>query len=285
MTTVNYDRAVAYYDETRAFRPGVAEQYRLAVLSYLTGRDNPRILELAIGTGLIGATFFAGGDRYVGVDISRGMMGRIAPKLNNGKATDLAQVDIARRLPFADDSFDLVHALRVFHLLDDWQRCIQEARRVLKSGGRLLIVQVAPLDSDAQPPWAVVHGKWDEILANLGAGAGGIRHGIFRTDEMMMAYLRSTGARVQIVDLLHYTERAVSPRMMVERRRHKMFSSDWHLPADLHARAIHHLDRWLEADCAAPDETRAQAMVFRAIVARWDGQGEESERDQRPAGN
>ncbi|MCY4018254.1 MAG: class I SAM-dependent methyltransferase [Chloroflexi bacterium] len=269
MTTVNYDRAVAYYDETRAFRSGVAEQYRQAILPFLDGHDNPRILELAIGTGLIGASFFAAGDSYVGVDISRGMMGRIASKLDNGNAPDLAQADIARRLPFTDDSFDLVHALRVFHLLDDWQRCIQEVRRVLKPGRRLLIVRNAPLESEAQPPWAVVHGKWDEILAELGVGVEGIRHGIFRTDDIMMEYLRSTGAKTRSVDLLPYTERAVSPRMMVERRRQKMFSSDWHLPADLHARAVQQLNRWLETDCAQPDELRAQSMVFRAIVARW----------------
>lgn len=52
MTTVNYDRAVAYYiayyDETRAFRSGVSEQHRQAVLPYLADHDNPRILELAI---------------------------------------------------------------------------------------------------------------------------------------------------------------------------------------------------------------------------------------------
>lgn len=270
MTTVNYDRAVAYYDETRAFRSGVAEAYRQAVLRFLAGHDKPLILELAIGTGLIGLPFFAAGDRYVGVDISRGMMGQVAPKLDDGRPVDLAQVDIMRRLPFADDSFDLVHAARVFHLLDDWQRCIHEARRVLKPGGRLLIVRNAPADSQAQPPWAVARGKWDEILAALGLAADGIRHGIFRTDDMMMEYLRSTGATTRSVDLLPYTERAVSCRMMVERRRRKMFSSDWHLPAQLHARALQQLNRWLESDCAEPDELRAQAMVFRVVIARWE---------------
>lgn len=275
MTTVNYDRAAAYYDETRAFRSGVAERYRQAILPFLAGLDNPRILELAIGTGLIGVPFFAAGDHYVGVDISRGMMRQIAPKLDNGRAPDLAQVDIARRLPFADDSFDLVQAVRVFHLLDDWRRCIQEVSRVLKPGGSLLIVRNAPLDGEAQPPWAVVHGKWDEILIDLGVGQDGIRHGIFHSDDTMMAHLNSSGARTRIVDLLPYTEKPVSPRMMVERRQRKMFSSDWHLPAGLHARAVQQLYRWLETECAQPDELRAQTMVFRAIVARWLEQDQE----------
>ena len=42
MTTVNYDRAVSYYDETRGFRPGVSERYRHAVLE-LTGADTRAI--------------------------------------------------------------------------------------------------------------------------------------------------------------------------------------------------------------------------------------------------
>ena len=278
MTTVNYDQAVAYYDETRALRPGVAARYRQAVRPYLAGHDKPRILELAIGTGLIGASFLAAGDSYVGVDISRGMMGQIAPKLGNGMRADLAQVDIARDLPFADDSFDLVQAVRVFHLLDNWQRCVREVKRVLKPGGHLLIVRNAAKESEAQPPWAIVHEKWDEILASLGVGNDGKRHGIFRTDEMMMEYLRSTGATVQLTDLLPYTERAVSCRVMVERRRQKMFSSDWHLPASLHARAVERLNRWLETECAAPDEMQAQPMVFRAIVARWGTHSDENGR-------
>ena len=278
MTTVNYDQAVAYYDETRAFQPGVAERYREAVLAYLAGHDKPRILELAIGTGLIGASFFAAGDDYVGVDISLRMMGQIALKLGNGMRADLAQVDIARDLPFADDSFDLVQAVRVFHLLDNWQRCVREVKRVLKPGGHLLVVRNASKESEAQPPWAIVHEKWDEILASLGVGNDGKRHGIFRTDEMMMEYLRSTGATVQLVDLLPYTERAVSCRVMVERRRQKMFSSDWHLPASLHARAVKRLNRWLETECAAPDEMYTQEMMFRAIVAHWEERSDESGR-------
>ena len=270
MTTVNYDRAISYYDQTRAYRAGVVERYRRAVLEYVAGVERPRILELAIGTGLIGIPFIAAGDDYIGVDFSRAMMREIGPKCGDAARLDLAQVDISRDLPFADNSFDLAQAVRVFHMLDNWQRCIQEARRVLKPGGHLLIVHNVAPEGSVRPPWAVVHAKWDEILAGLGVGTEGIRHGIFRTDLMMMEYLRSTGAEAQLIDLLSYSEKAVSARMMVERRRQKMFSSDWHLPADLHTRAVDELNRWVETECEAPDEMIAQPMLFRAVVARWD---------------
>ena len=48
------------------------------------------------------------------------------------------------------------------------------------------------------PPWAIAHGKWDEIVAGLGVGIADVRHGIFRTDEMLIEYLRSTGAIAQL---------------------------------------------------------------------------------------
>ncbi len=131
------------------------------------------------------------------------------------------------------------------------------------------------------PPWAIAQGKWDEIQAGLGVGIAGVRHGIFRTDEMLIEYFRSTGAIAQLVDLLPYSEKGVSPRMMVERRRQKMFSSDWHLPADLRARAVDQLKRWLATECQAPEEMIAQKMLFRALVARWDDVNHKNVRGRR----
>ena len=139
---------------------------------------------------------------------------------------------------------------------------------------------VAP-ENSVPPPWAIVHGKWDEIVAGLGVGKAGVRHGIFRRDEMLIEYLRLTGAIAQLVDLLPYSEKGVSPRMMVERRRQMMFSSDWHMPAELHARAVDQLDRWLASECQAPDEIIAQTMLFRAVVARWDDVNHNNGRGRR----
>ena len=268
MATVNYDRAAAYYDRTRAYRPGVAEHYRDAVLSLAPGK--PRILEMAIGTGLIAAPFLNAGDDYIGVDFSRKLMLQVAGKIGKGERPSLAQADIAVSLPFAADSFDLAQAVRVFHLLEDWRRCIQEARRLLKPGGALLIVHnVAPDDDPDPPPWALAQGKWDEILRDLGVDGPGRGRGIWRTDDMMQCYLRSTGASAEVVDLLRYRERAVSPRIMVNRRRQRMFSSDWQLPPGLFSRAIRRLDRWLDEECPTPDAMAEREMVFRAVLSRW----------------
>lgn len=271
MTTVNYDRAVSYYDETRGFRPGVSQRYRAAARA-LTGADAAtRFLELAIGTGVIGLPFIAAGDRYTGVDISRGMMRRISHKLDRRAQPRLAQADITVALPFAAAGFDVVQAVRVFHMLVDWRAAIAEARRVLRPGGCLLIVEhQAPPDNSADPPpWALAQAQWDAILRELGVGSAGQRSDLYPNESQLLHYLRSVGADTRALDLMTYTELPVSCRTMVERRAARMFRSDWTLPEPIHRRATRALYKWLESECEVPDAPAERRMVFRAILARF----------------
>lgn len=266
--SICYDDAVTYYDATRGFRAGVAEGYRDAFLAVTAADPAMRILELGIGTGLIAQAFMAAGNRYVGVDLSRAMMREVADKLHAARQPHLVQAHI-RSLPFAAGSFDVVHAVRVFHHLADWRGCIDVARRLLRLGGSLLIVEnVAPAESEP-PPWALVQAEWDEILRGLGMGDRGGLQDRRMADEVMVEYLRAGGAAARIVDLLEYLEKPVSPRMMVERRAKRMFSSDWSLPAAIHAQATRALRQWLDAACEAPDAAVERKMIFRAVIARW----------------
>jgi ubiquinone/menaquinone biosynthesis C-methylase UbiE len=51
-------------------------------------------------------------------------------------------------LPIGDDSFDVVILHQVLHFLDDGARAIKEAARVLRPGGRLLVVDFAPHEQE-----------------------------------------------------------------------------------------------------------------------------------------
>ena len=159
--------------------------------------------------------------------------------------------------------------MRVFHHVEDWRAGIDEARRVLAAGGVMLIVENVPPDGAEPPPWAQVQKRWDEILRGMGIGAAGKRRDIRMADDIMLEYIRATGADAAIIDLLEYLEKPVSPRMMVERRAKRMFSSDWALPEEIHSEATGVLYDWLEQECVAPDETVERTMIFRAVVARW----------------
>lgn len=265
---INYDRAVGFYDATRGYRDGVVERYRAALFDFTGADASARILELGIGSGLIAQAFYPLAPQYVGIDYSLGMMRLISNKLDGGLRSQLARAD-ARHLPFSADCFDLVHAVRVFHHLQDWRECIDEARRLLRRGGALVIVENIPPDGAGRPPWAIVQDKWDEILGGLGVEDDGADHGIWLTDDAMRHYIESTGGRAEPADLLRYLEKPVSPRVMVERRAAGMFSSDWRLPEAIHQEASRALRDWLENDCAAPDELIEREMLFRAVIARW----------------
>ncbi len=263
-----YDEAVPYYDATRGYRAGVAERYRDACLKVIGAAPRPRILELGIGTGLIAEPFIAAGHRYIGVDMSRAMMRELAGKLHGAHRPRLAQADILR-LPFAPASFDIIQAARVFHHVEDWRAGIDEARRLLAAGGALLIAENVPPDGAIPPPWTLVQKRWDEILRRMGLGAAGPRRALPMADEIMLEYMRASGADAAIIHLLEYREKPISPRMMVERRAKRMFSSDWALPEAVHREAARALYDWLERECDAPDEMVERTMIFRAVVARW----------------
>lgn len=64
-------------------------------------------------------------------------------KMAQARGYDVQQADATRRIPFDDDTFDLVTALDVIEHVDDDVKLISEARRVLKPKGLLLITTPA----------------------------------------------------------------------------------------------------------------------------------------------
>ena len=74
MPGVNFDRAAAFYDATRALPDGVAEQVRDAVLDRVGARPGTRFLEVGVGTGRIALPFVRAGHAYCGVDLSVAML-------------------------------------------------------------------------------------------------------------------------------------------------------------------------------------------------------------------
>ena len=78
--------------------------------------------------------------RLVGTDISMGMLGHAQRRLADCSGEiDLVQAD-ACRLPFADDSFDVVFARGLLHHLPDPHAGAKEMARVLRPGGVALVL-------------------------------------------------------------------------------------------------------------------------------------------------
>jgi ubiquinone/menaquinone biosynthesis C-methylase UbiE len=98
------------------------------------------VLEIAIGTGR-NMPFYPQEVRLTGVDLSPAMLAvarQRAQKL--GRAVDL-RVGNAQALDFPDASFDTVVCTLSLCTIPDDRRAVAEAVRVLRSGGRLLLLE------------------------------------------------------------------------------------------------------------------------------------------------
>ncbi|GAA1608716.1 MULTISPECIES: Maf family nucleotide pyrophosphatase [Kribbella] len=164
-----YDESVAStYDETRGGEPR-AQGAAAAVDSLL---ESPgRVVELAVGTGIVGAELVALGNLVHGFDLSTAMLERAKVRLPG----HVAAADAAR-LPVADRRCDAVVAVWLLHLLDDSEPVIAEVARVLRTGG----VFVTTTEKTDASRYADTRGPNDtrsqDSLAHLTALAA--RHGL-----------------------------------------------------------------------------------------------------------
>lgn len=141
------------FDEENARRveavyttPDVIEQRR-AIRAALALRPGERVLDIGSGPGFLAAEMAeeVGPDGHVhGIDPSDSMLEiarRRETPVEYGRGDALA-------LPFPEQHFDAAVATQVYEYVDDIAAALAEARRVLRPGGRLLV-----LDTD-----------WDSIV-------------------------------------------------------------------------------------------------------------------------
>ena len=107
-------------------------------------RPGERVLDVASGSGDLARVFArrAGPEGEVWLtDINRTMLARGRDRLlDEGRALPLAQCD-AERLPFRADYFDCVSVAFGLRNMTHKETALAEMRRVLKPGGRLLVLE------------------------------------------------------------------------------------------------------------------------------------------------
>jgi ubiquinone/menaquinone biosynthesis C-methylase UbiE len=156
LTAVRADRAAAAQNY---FRRHAAEWDRIrrlhvadaaveeAIRAALADKPIRSLLDLGTGTGRMLELFGADIERGLGLDLSLDMLALARARLDRAglRHCSVRYGDIYD-LALPRDSFDVVIIHQVLHFLDDSARAIAEAARVLRPGGRLLVIDFAPHD-------------------------------------------------------------------------------------------------------------------------------------------
>jgi ubiquinone/menaquinone biosynthesis C-methylase UbiE/DNA-binding transcriptional ArsR family regulator len=118
-----------------------------AIVEALGERPFRSLLDLGTGTGRMLELFGPHIERGLGIDLSLEMLAIARSRLERAglRHCSVRQGDIYD-LALPRDSFEVVLVHQVLHFLDDGARAIGEAARMLRPGGRLLVVDFAPHD-------------------------------------------------------------------------------------------------------------------------------------------
>lgn len=163
----------------RVWRARVAKEFRP-----ILERTEARVLDLCCGTGDLAFSLGSHAKaRIVGADFSHTMLVRARRKAGSAPFTFL-EAD-ALRLPFADESFDLITMAFGFRNLANYEEGLREMFRLLKRSGSLGILEFA------EPPPSVLGDLYRFYTQKLLPKIGGLISG----DAAAYEYLPKSVAR------------------------------------------------------------------------------------------
>ena len=132
-----WDRVAFVYDIfANIINKKVHKKLKEIVANEITKEDD--VLEGACGTGMLTKVVAPKSKSIIATDFSSKMLKRAKKKCKNFNNVEFMNANIMK-LDFDDNSFDIVIAANVIHLLDDPIKAINELDRVCKENGKIII--------------------------------------------------------------------------------------------------------------------------------------------------
>jgi len=137
-----YNQVAPIYD---LFGILLASKARRCALQMAAIRNGERVLEVALGTGLNFIEILKKNPQGCvdGVDVSKRMLERARKRASKtGLQNYTLHLCDCRRLPFEDDTFDMLMNQYLLDILpvEDFVSILREFKRVLRKGGRIVLV-------------------------------------------------------------------------------------------------------------------------------------------------
>jgi len=144
-----------------------------------------KVADLGCGTGGITQSLAPFVERVIAVDESSAMLSAAKKRLHGLENVDIRNGRL-EALPLADEEVDVALLFLVLHYAPDPARVVAEAARVLKPGGRLLVLDMMPHDRHdlKQSMGHLWQGFASETLAGWARAAGfeGLRYNVLPPD-------------------------------------------------------------------------------------------------------
>ncbi|HWN08373.1 MAG TPA: methyltransferase domain-containing protein [Pyrinomonadaceae bacterium] len=116
------------------------KEWHIPIAANFAGAGGLKVLEIGCGLGTDGAQFAEAGADYTGVDLTEAAVELARKRFELFGVAGKFRTADAENLDFEDDSFDLVYSHGVLHHTPDTQKAIDEVHRVLRPGGRAMVM-------------------------------------------------------------------------------------------------------------------------------------------------
>lgn len=213
LTQEQFSRQARRYAESSLHRRGQSLE---TVVELAAPKQGQRVLDVGTGAGFTAFALASQAGPVMAIDLAAAMLTqarRLAAELDPKRKLQWG-LAAAEKLPFADNSFDIVSSRFASHHFLDMSGAVGEFARVAKPGGRVIICDVVAPESpalvalmnelelrrDPTHVWDYPLSSWRGILARVGLEVKGIVQG--KNRQLFSEWVHRAGTPPSVVQEL-----------------------------------------------------------------------------------